>query len=75
MTQGSASHREELDQLGRRFAEFRSTHPLTNIGVRLGETSPFETEYFSRAEPCENGEFHDQPFPLLKDCKTFLYLL
>lgn len=28
MTQGSASHREDAEQLGRRFAEFRSTHPV-----------------------------------------------
>ena len=28
MTQGSASHREDVQQLGRRFAEFRSTHPV-----------------------------------------------
>jgi hypothetical protein len=28
MTQGSASHREDGEQLGRRFAEFRSTHPV-----------------------------------------------
>lgn len=28
MTQGSASHREDVEQLGRRFAEFRSTHPV-----------------------------------------------
>ena len=27
MTQGSASHREDVE-LGRRFAEFRSTHPV-----------------------------------------------
>jgi hypothetical protein len=26
MTQGSASHREDVEGLGRRFAEFRSTH-------------------------------------------------
>src|ERR1700704_3065008 len=28
MTQGSASHREDVEQLGRRFAEFRSTHAV-----------------------------------------------
>lgn len=28
MTQGSASHREDVGQLGRRFAEFRGTHPV-----------------------------------------------
>lgn len=28
MTQGSASHREDVEQLGRRFAEFRNTHPV-----------------------------------------------
>jgi hypothetical protein len=28
MTQGSARHREDVEQLGRRFAEFRSTHPV-----------------------------------------------
>jgi hypothetical protein len=28
MTQGLASHREDAEQLGRRFAEFRNTHPL-----------------------------------------------
>jgi hypothetical protein len=28
MTQGSASHREDVEQLGRQFAEFRSTHPV-----------------------------------------------
>ena len=28
MTQESASHREDAEQLGRRFAEFRSTHPV-----------------------------------------------
>ena len=28
MTQGSASHREEVEQLGRRFTEFRNTHPV-----------------------------------------------
>ena len=28
MTQGSASHREDVEQLGRRFVEFRSTHPV-----------------------------------------------
>ena len=28
MTQGWASHREDVEQLGRRFAEFRSTHPV-----------------------------------------------
>ena len=28
MTQGSANHREDGEQLGRRFAEFRSTHPV-----------------------------------------------
>jgi hypothetical protein len=28
MTQGSASHREDMEQLGRRFAEFRNTHPV-----------------------------------------------
>src|SRR5947207_10967272 len=28
MTQGSVSHREDVEQLGRRFAEFRSTHPV-----------------------------------------------
>src|ERR1035438_9518683 len=28
MTQGSASHREDVEQLGRRFEEFRSTHPV-----------------------------------------------
>jgi len=28
MTQGSASHREDVEQLGRRFAEFRGTHPV-----------------------------------------------
>ena len=28
MTQGSASYREDAEQLGRRFAEFRSTHPV-----------------------------------------------
>jgi hypothetical protein len=28
MTQRSASHREDVEQLGRRFAEFRSTHPV-----------------------------------------------
>jgi len=28
MTQGAASHREDVEQLGRRFAEFRSTHPV-----------------------------------------------
>ena len=28
MTQGSASHREDVEQLGRRFLEFRSTHPV-----------------------------------------------
>jgi hypothetical protein len=28
MTHGSASHREDVEQLGRRFAEFRSTHPV-----------------------------------------------
>ena len=28
MTQGSTSHREDVEQLGRRFAEFRSTHPV-----------------------------------------------
>ena len=28
MTQGSASYREDVEQLGRRFAEFRSTHPV-----------------------------------------------
>src|SRR5579863_5421492 len=28
MTQGLASHREDVEQLGRRFAEFRNTHPV-----------------------------------------------
>lgn len=28
MTQGSASHREDVEQLGRRFAGFRNTHPV-----------------------------------------------
>ena len=28
MTQESASYREDVEQLGRRFAEFRSTHPV-----------------------------------------------
>jgi hypothetical protein len=28
MTQGSASHREDVEQLGRRFAEFRNTHAV-----------------------------------------------
>jgi hypothetical protein len=28
MTQGSASQREDMEQLGRRFAEFRNTHPV-----------------------------------------------
>ena len=28
MTQGSVSHREDVEQLGRRFTEFRSTHPV-----------------------------------------------
>jgi hypothetical protein len=28
MTQGSASHREDVEQLRRRFAEFRNTHPV-----------------------------------------------
>jgi hypothetical protein len=28
MTQGSASYREDAEQLGRRFAEFRNTHPV-----------------------------------------------
>ena len=28
MTQGSASHREDVEQVGRRFAEFRSAHPV-----------------------------------------------
>src|SRR3954453_22525065 len=28
MTQGSASQREDVGQLGRRFAEFRNTHPV-----------------------------------------------
>ncbi len=28
MKQGSASHREDVEQLGRRFAEFRNTHPV-----------------------------------------------
>ena len=28
MTRGSASHREDVERLGRRFAEFRSTHPV-----------------------------------------------
>lgn len=28
MTQKSASNREDVQQLGRRFAEFRSTHPV-----------------------------------------------
>jgi hypothetical protein len=28
MTQGSASQREDVEQLGRRFAEFRNTHPV-----------------------------------------------
>jgi len=28
MTRESASHREDVEQLGRRFAEFRSTHPV-----------------------------------------------
>jgi transposase-like protein len=28
MTQGSASHREDVEQLGRRFAEFRGTHAV-----------------------------------------------
>ena len=28
MTLGSVSHREEVEQLGRRFAEFRRTHPV-----------------------------------------------
>ena len=28
MTQGSVSHREDVEQLGRRFAEFRSTHAV-----------------------------------------------
>jgi hypothetical protein len=28
MTQGSASHRGDVEQLGRRFAEFRGTHPV-----------------------------------------------
>ena len=28
MTQGSASHREDVEQLGRRLEEFRSTHPV-----------------------------------------------
>jgi hypothetical protein len=28
MTQGSASHREDVEQLVRRFAEFRSTHAV-----------------------------------------------
>ena len=34
MTQGSASHREDVERLGRRFAEFRSTHPVRS---RLSE--------------------------------------
>jgi hypothetical protein len=34
MTQGSVSHREDVEQLGRRFAEFRSTHPVRS---RLAE--------------------------------------
>ena len=28
MTQGSASNREDVEQLGRRFEEFRRTHPV-----------------------------------------------
>jgi hypothetical protein len=28
MTQGSVSHREDVEQLGRRFTEFRSTHAV-----------------------------------------------
>ncbi len=28
MTQAAASHHEDAEQLGRRFAEFRSTHPV-----------------------------------------------
>ena len=28
MTQGSASYREDVEQLGRRFEEFRRTHPV-----------------------------------------------
>ena len=28
MTQGSASNREDVQQLGQRFAEFRGTHPV-----------------------------------------------
>ena len=28
MTQGSASHREDVEQLGRRFEEFRRTHAV-----------------------------------------------
>jgi hypothetical protein len=28
MTQGAGSHHEDVEQLGRRFAEFRSTHPV-----------------------------------------------
>jgi transposase-like protein len=28
MTQGAASHREDVEQLGRRFVEFRSTHAV-----------------------------------------------
>ena len=28
MTEGSASHREDVEQVGRRFAEWRGTHPV-----------------------------------------------
>jgi hypothetical protein len=28
MTEGSANYREDVEQLGRRFAEFRRTHPV-----------------------------------------------
>jgi hypothetical protein len=28
MTQGSVSHREGVEELGRRFMEFRGTHPV-----------------------------------------------
>ena len=28
MTEGSVSHREDVEQLGRRFTEFRSAHPV-----------------------------------------------
>jgi hypothetical protein len=50
MTQGSASHREDVEQLGRRFAEFRNTHPVRS---RLPEELWAEAAKLARRDGIE----------------------